>query len=287
MSLLGPQLEAFLAVARCNTVQSAAKEVGLTQTGVTQRLRSLESLVKSTLFLRSRRGMQLTSEGEALLHYCQAVQDLEGETLARIQAAGTQKIVHVCISGPTSMMRARVIPKCDEILKTHANITFRFDFSDDGSGSEKLRKGFAHLVIIPREHVTLEMDSKIIKKQAYFLMGPRAWKERPLKEVLKNEQIIDFDPNDDATFRYLRHFKLLKLAKKERHFAANSDALTEMIGFGFGYSALPEFFAKRLIESKKGMDLNPNSIYYMDWALAWYPRPQMPAYFQTLVSSIH
>lgn len=41
--------------------------------------------MKTTLFIRTRREMQLTTEGVALLRYCQASRELEGETLAKFK----------------------------------------------------------------------------------------------------------------------------------------------------------------------------------------------------------
>ena len=43
MSLLDPRLQAFVSVIRNQTVHGASKELGLTQTAVTQRIRALES----------------------------------------------------------------------------------------------------------------------------------------------------------------------------------------------------------------------------------------------------
>jgi predicted transcriptional regulator len=63
MILLDPQLHAFEAIVKTGTVHAAAKLLHLTQTAVTQRLRMLEQRMKTTLFIRSRRGMQLTTEG--------------------------------------------------------------------------------------------------------------------------------------------------------------------------------------------------------------------------------
>ncbi|MBY0451706.1 MAG: LysR family transcriptional regulator, partial [Bdellovibrionaceae bacterium] len=60
MSLLSPPLEAFWAITRKGTVQDASKILGITQTGVTQRIRALEKQLKTTLFTRSRKGMKLT-----------------------------------------------------------------------------------------------------------------------------------------------------------------------------------------------------------------------------------
>ena len=66
MSLLSANLQAFVSVARQGTVHGAAAELYLTQTGITQRIRAIEKELKTTLFLRSRKGMTLTQEGEAL-----------------------------------------------------------------------------------------------------------------------------------------------------------------------------------------------------------------------------
>ena len=63
MSLLSQNLQAFAAIVKQGTVMGAAKELRLTQTGVTQRIRSLEQQLATTLFIRSRKGMKLTSEG--------------------------------------------------------------------------------------------------------------------------------------------------------------------------------------------------------------------------------
>lgn len=73
-----PNLAAFKQVAQTGSVHAAAKDLGLTQTAVTKRIKSLEETLGLTLFLRSRRGMQLTADGLALLQHARAVDELEG-----------------------------------------------------------------------------------------------------------------------------------------------------------------------------------------------------------------
>src|SRR4051794_40835794 len=109
MSLLSPQLEAFMQIAKYKTVHAAADALYITQTAVTQRLRALESKLATTLFIRTRRGMMLTPEGEALLRYCFAAQALEGEALAKITGAAQQTEIRLVLSGPTSIMHSRII----------------------------------------------------------------------------------------------------------------------------------------------------------------------------------
>ncbi|MCM0606619.1 MAG: LysR family transcriptional regulator [Xanthomonadaceae bacterium] len=62
MSLRSPQLEAFLSVAKSKTVHGAAKDLGITQTGVTQRIRALEGSLSTTHAYENRTRMHGSDE---------------------------------------------------------------------------------------------------------------------------------------------------------------------------------------------------------------------------------
>lgn len=59
------QLQAFRAVARRGSVRSAARELGVTQPGLSRTLRELEQTLGTQLFLRSTEGVTLTEAGQA------------------------------------------------------------------------------------------------------------------------------------------------------------------------------------------------------------------------------
>jgi LysR family transcriptional regulator (chromosome initiation inhibitor) len=286
MSLLSPQLEAFAAIVKHSTVHAAAKELGITQTGVTQRIRALESMLSTTLFIRSRRGMTPTPEGEALLRYCHAARDLEGEALAKIQKAAIQTEVRVRITGPSSIMRSRVIPQCLPVMETFPQLLVSCNILDLGSRADELRNGSAQLAILEPEHVSREMDSKLLKPERYLLVGSARWKKRDLKDILRSERIIDFDPTDTMSFNYLRKFKLLELARTERHFVNNTESLATLLIAGRGYGVLTAEFAKPYLERGELAPLNSGLALENPLALAWYPRQQAPGYFSALVRAI-
>ena len=60
MMIAHPQLPTFIAVAELLNLSAAARKLGVTQTGATQRIKSLEQSLGVTLFTRSRSGMRLT-----------------------------------------------------------------------------------------------------------------------------------------------------------------------------------------------------------------------------------
>lgn len=283
MSLLSPSLEAFWAVVQKGTVLEAAKMVNLTQTGVTQRIRSLEKQLGVTLFTRSRKGMRLTQEGESLLRYVQAARDLEGDTLSKISGKKESAFFEVCLCGTSTLMRSRIIPRVGTVMKKNPKLRVRFDITDTDSVLGKLKTGFAQIGALPSNQLGLELDSKVMAPERYYLVGPSSWKKRKLDDILANEPIIDFDPQDNVTLDLLKKYKLAGKAQKLRHYANNIDALTYMLQQGLGYSSLTEEFARPFIKDGSLCYLAGEMHFDHSVALAWYPRNEMPAYFKQLI----
>lgn len=286
MSLLSHNLQAFTAIVKQGTVHGAAKELHLTQTGVTQRIRALESQLATTLFIRSRKGMKLTSEGQALFRYCQAASELEGDTLAQIIGAGKQKEVRVEITGPTSIMRSRIIPQCAPVLTQFPRLAVSFLITDLENRDQLLRLGESQLAILAPEQVAREMDSKLLNPEQYVLVGPPQWKRRSTEDILKNERIIDFDPSDTMTHAYLKKFKLLRYAQTERHFVNNTESLVDLFRTGVGYGVLTVEFSKSHLMNGAICLLNDGEVMENRLALAWYPRPRMPEYLASFIRAV-
>lgn len=286
MSLLSPQLEAFIAIAKYKTVHGAANSVHVTQTAVTQRIRALEAKLGTTLFIRTRRGMMLTPEGEALLRYCHAVHELEGEALAKIKGAAIDTEIRVCITGSTSIMHSRIIPQCLPVMKKFHNLLLQFDINDLDNHVKSLRSGDSQIAVIRQEDLAPEMEHKMLQPERYVLVCTHHWKNRSLHDIIQTEHIIDYDPLDQLTFHYLRHFDLFENAKHERHFVNRTDSLASMLVAGIGYGVLAEEFSRPYIENNQLMILNDGQVYESAVVLAWYARPEPPAYFSALIDVI-
>lgn len=287
MSLLSPQLQAFMAVSKHKTVHGAAAEIYLTQTAVTQRIRALERLLKTTLFIRTRRGMMLTQEGEALLRYCQASKALEGKALAMIRGAGSDAEIKITISASTSIMRSRVIPSCLPTIKAFPNLLIHFNVDDIERHHLTLRAGQTDLAIIREEQLAHEMKFKKLAPEQYVLVASAQWKGRRLKDIIQNERIIDFDPADQVTFDYLKQHALFSMAKHSRYFVNRTDSLALLVAEGVGYTTLAKEFAMPYVENKQLFILNHGKTYNISPMLAWFDRPEPPKYFSAIIDSIH
>lgn len=61
------QLEYVLKIARCNSISLAAKELFISQQALSESLKLLEDELQFTIFVRSKKGVKLTTEGKLLL----------------------------------------------------------------------------------------------------------------------------------------------------------------------------------------------------------------------------
>ncbi|OQW54666.1 MAG: hypothetical protein A4S09_05780 [Proteobacteria bacterium SG_bin7] len=286
MSLLSQNLQAFVAIVQQGTVHGAAKQLHLTQTGVTQRIRALESELGTTLFLRSRKGMKVTQEGEALLRYCRGTEDLAGQALSQINGAGHDKPVYISIVGPTSVMTARIVDLCSKLYEDWSNLYLNFIMSDTEDRLSLVRSGKAALAIVSPEQVPNEMDSKQLKSDKYVLVASPGWKGRRLVDILESERIIDFDESDQTTLNYLKKFDLISKVKRPRLFANNNESIIKLFSRGVGFGTLTQEIAKPHFDSGALIQLNNGAVMEDHLALTWYPRPEMPEYFKSVISVI-
>ena len=120
MILLNQNIEAFVAVVENSTVSAAAIKLGLTQTAVTQRIKSLEQSLEVSLFTRSKFGMRLTPEGLHLHRYCLDAKSSEGPLLAGLKKNGRTHQADLSIVSPTSLISGRIIPQCQSLYKKMA-----------------------------------------------------------------------------------------------------------------------------------------------------------------------
>lgn len=280
------QLPTFVAVAELLNLSAAARKLGITQTGATQRIKALEQSLGTTLFTRSRSGMRLTAEGRLLLRYCTAASNLEGQFLAGMKRAGHDREVELCIVGPMSLIAGRVAPHCAEIVRKWPALNLRFVIDSNANRLNQLKQGTCDLAFVFPHEVGLELDSKRVKPVEYLLVAAFGWKSRPLKQILETEKLLAYHPGDATGLDYLRSFDLLEHFKRSRFCVSENVTLIRLLELGLGFGVLPREIAEPLIRQRTLAALNQGRPYQIPFALAWYPRPEMPEYFRDIVRLI-
>lgn len=85
------QLRYFQAIARCGSLSKAARELSVSQPTLTVSIRQLEERLKTTLLLRDRSGVSLSSTGEALLRGAEEMLRVLAHTEQRILGLETEE----------------------------------------------------------------------------------------------------------------------------------------------------------------------------------------------------
>jgi DNA-binding transcriptional LysR family regulator len=286
MMIAQAQLPTFIAVAELSNLSAAAKKLGITQTGATQRIKSLEQSLGTTLFTRSRSGMRLTEEGRLLLRYCTEVSHLEGQFLSGIKGPSHTREVELCIVGPMSLLAGRVAPRYSEVAQKWPNLNLRFVIDSNANRLNQLKRGGCDLAFIFPHEVGLELDSKLVKPVEYLLVATPKWKGRPIKEILGTEKLLAYHPGDTTGLDYLKTFDLLEHFKRSRFCVSENITLIRLLELGLGFGVLPKEIAEPLINENKLVSLNQGRTYKIPFALAWYPRREMPDYFREIVRMI-
>jgi len=88
-------LRAFIAVYRYGGFSNAAKHLGRLQSSVSQQIKKLEDALGHPLFVRDRRNVNLSPEGERLLAYAEKMVNLNDEIFGRFTAHEMKGNVHI------------------------------------------------------------------------------------------------------------------------------------------------------------------------------------------------
>ncbi len=97
------QLKVFLQVARCLSFTEAAEVLNLTQPAVSAKIKSLESELKSSLFDRQGRQIQLTEIGNYLVKEGKKLVELEAEISNKLDNFKQQKLSRLTIGSSYSL----------------------------------------------------------------------------------------------------------------------------------------------------------------------------------------
>jgi LysR family transcriptional regulator (chromosome initiation inhibitor) len=286
MILINQNIQAFLVVAELASVSAAARRLNLTQTGVTQRIKSLERDVGITLFTRSRSGMRLTSEGQSFQRYCLDAKGLQDRLVAEMGKSGHDHEVNVTLVGPANLVGGRVVHQCRHVFDRWPKLNFRLSIDTYANRLNRLKQGSADLAILQEHEVSAELDSKVLKPLEYILVCTSAWRGRPLDEILEKERLYAYNAEDTMGLDYLKLFGKSAALKRPRLYANEDQVLQTQLALGVGFGILPRELAKPLLAANQLIILNGNRSLKVKMALAWYHRADMPDYFREIVRSI-
>lgn len=138
----------FYYVAKLGSLTAAAEQMYLTQPNVTKTIRKLEQQLGCTLFVRTKRGVELTNEGQMLWSRVEPACHLLLAAEQELEAAHQLEGGELRIASTEIGFKNYVLPALQQFTKDHPNVKVKFYSALTGRILEMLRAGSIDIAVL-------------------------------------------------------------------------------------------------------------------------------------------
>lgn len=241
-------LQAFIQTSKTLNVTTAAKELGLTQSALSQRIAQLESELEVTLFIRESRGLKLTEAGERLLRFSLLNQKLEEEVLEELKGAAHETAGTIRISAYSSVMRSVIIPTLAPFLVKHPKVQVYFQSLEMRELENELQTGRADIIITDYTWDKKGVVADVIGQEEFVAIESK-------KHKSPGDLYLDHGPEDNATADFFRQQKKSPKVFR-RSFMGDVYGIIDGVELGLGKAVM----SKHLIENNKNIKINSSYV---------------------------
>jgi DNA-binding transcriptional LysR family regulator len=232
-------LDAFFAAARSLNFSMAAKELHITQSALSQRIKGLEEELDLTLFVRLPRGVQLTEAGARLLRYCQARFSMEQELLEALTGKTSKQGLGgvVRIGGYSSVVRSILMPALGPLLRTNRNVQVHFQNAEMRQLPDLLLTGNVDFIVtdVPVHRADIET---VELGQEECVMARAAELE------IEENVFLDHDPDDPTTAKFFS-MQAGAMPEYRRSFMDEIYAIIDGVALGLGQAVVSRHLIAR------------------------------------------
>ena len=238
---------AFEAAARHLSFTAAANEIGLTQSAVSQQVKSLETRLRVSLFTRQTRGLLLTDDGRRLLPQVGAALQTLASATQDFDTGPQQDLLTVAAS--VSVTQWVITPYLTSFAKQHPNIRLRFlsaiwpDDFHSARADVEIRFGSEKQVGHNAKALT---PSRLIPLRSPDLSGP-----------LEELPLIGAVGTTDNWASWNEHFGT---ALRPTTFADSYGMALQLAAHGNGVALVSELLARHAVETGVLTRAHPGSI---------------------------
>ncbi len=240
----------FYETARYSSFSTAARHLYISQSAISQCIQQLETDLHTQLFLRSRRGIRLTSEGQLLFQKVEsAIQAIEqGETiLARLQHLESGSLV---IAAGDTITSHYLLPYLEKFHKAYPNIRLEMANSYSYDMLARVKNGTAELAFV---NLPVEDDELCIEPCAtihdIFVCGPEhPAKKRYTWEQMAKEPLILLEENSASRQFLNKTFREKGIDLTPQIEIAAHDLLIRFASIHLGVSCVIEEFSKESLK---------------------------------------
>jgi DNA-binding transcriptional LysR family regulator len=231
MKLSSLHLEAFAALAQAGSFSDAARELGVTQSALSQRILNLEGELETTLVIRDRPLVRLTESGEALLSHCQTARALEDDLLRSLHNPDPDHLSGtIRVAGFSSILRSLVIPALAPLLRDHSDLDLEAKSLEIYQVGSALTRGEVDYGFGTEPINRSNVVSTRLGYEEYLLVASKSLPDR--------EVYLDHDSKDQTTAEYFR-INAMEEGVPRRFYLGDVYGILQSVELGLGRAVLP------------------------------------------------
>jgi LysR family transcriptional regulator (chromosome initiation inhibitor) len=268
-------LSALEAVIRLGSFHKAARELHITQSAVSQRIRLLEDYCGTPLLSRTA-PLKATSLGVRLINHTRLVQGMESELLITGKAsAGISRYSTLNVGVNADSLATWFLKAVAPLLKKQ-RILLNLIIENEFLAYELLQRGEVLGCVSAREQALPGCERVRLGVMKYQCVATKSFIKKFfskgfIKSSIQKAPTILFDLNDHAFDQFLRKSFGFKSLSYPHHTMPSSEGLFEAILADAGYGLVPTLQALPYLKKKRLVDITPNKCFNV--ALYWhYPR---------------
>lgn len=206
MDLHPDQLRALLAVAELGTFDAAAKQLHVTPSAISQRMKALEAEVGRVLLSRTK-PVALTPSGQVVLRLARQLALLQGDAERSLDSGSGSATIAIPIAINADSLATWALPALAE-LAASGNLTFDIYREDQAHSTGLLRAGTVMAAVTSEPVAVQGCTVRAIGQMRYRPMASRAFAERwfpngPTPAALAAAPVVLFDRKDTLQHEYL------------------------------------------------------------------------------------
>lgn len=257
------QLKAFLRVAQEGRFTTAAKTLGLSQSGLSRQLQSLEAELGTRLLVRTPGGGVLTEAGERFLPHAQRALDALAAGTAELERLSTTPQGPVGL-GTLPSVGAYLLPDLvPAFLARHPDVRLKLSEGMAESLEERVARGELDLAILTLPLRRLDLVAQKLWQENLVLVVPRGHRLARLKRPVALTEVVD---EPFVTIPGMSGTRALEAACEARGVKPrvlietdSPDAMRRLVERGLGVALLPALVARdpqargfEIVELSKG-----------------------------------
>lgn len=239
----------FYYVAKCGNISQAAKLLLNNQPNMTRTIKKLESELGCPLFLRSKKGMKLTPEGERLFEHIRiAIEHIDaGE--AELSENRSLQNGTVYIAASEVALRCLLLPVLKEYRLLYPGVHIRVSNHSTPQAVAALKEGTADIAVVtsPTVH-SASLSEKPVKSIKEIAVCSRYFKKLTNQQVTLEEltkfPLISLGQDTKSYEFYSALFTTHGLSYKPDIEAFTADQILPMVGADLGIGFVPTEFLR-------------------------------------------